>query len=122
VDTFTEEGITHQERMKMIHQSITKDLEWSRLQQKEYYDRRRVEAPSLEEGDRVYLRRTTGEKKFNIKTLRTSTKLDHLKLGPFTIKKKLDFDNEITSKNENSPCILYIIAGQNGKRRNKRKH
>jgi RNase H-like domain found in reverse transcriptase/Integrase zinc binding domain/Chromo (CHRromatin Organisation MOdifier) domain/Integrase core domain len=93
-DTFTEEGIAHQERMKMIHQSITKDLEWNRLQQKEYYDRRRVEAPSLEEGDRVYLRRrTSGEKKFNIKTLRTSTKLDHLKLGPFTIKKKLDFDN-----------------------------
>jgi len=48
----------------------------------------------LKEGDRVYLRRRTlGQRKFNIKTARTSTKLDHLQLGPFRIKRKLNFDN-----------------------------
>ena len=59
-------------------------------QYKRYYDEKRVEAPTLEEGGRVYLRRRTlGQKKFNVKTLRESTKLDQLQLGPFTIKKKL---------------------------------
>jgi Chromo (CHRromatin Organisation MOdifier) domain len=54
-----------------------------------------VEAPRgpLKEGDRVYLRRTLGQKKFNIKTERTATKLDRVQLGPFKIKKKMDFDN-----------------------------
>ena len=70
------------------------DIEWNKIQQKKYYDKRRVEAPSLKEGDRVYLRRRTiGQKKFNVKTERTSTKLDHLQLGPFKIKKKMDLDN-----------------------------
>ena len=31
--------------------------------------------------------------KFNIKTPRSSTKMDHLKPGPFRIKKKLNHDN-----------------------------
>lgn len=53
-----------------------------------------MEAPSLKERDRVYLkRRTSGQKKFNIKSLRSSQKLDHLKFGPFSISKKLKFDN-----------------------------
>jgi hypothetical protein len=34
-----EEGIEHQERMKQIHQSIARDLEWNCQQQKEYYDK-----------------------------------------------------------------------------------
>jgi transposase InsO family protein len=82
------------ERMRIYHHSIKMEQEWMKEQYKRYYDQKRVEAPSLEEGGRVYLRRRTlGQKKFNVKTLRESTKLDQLQLGPFTIKKKLDFDN-----------------------------
>jgi hypothetical protein len=28
------------------------DIEWNKIQQKKYYDKRRVKAPSLKEGDR----------------------------------------------------------------------
>jgi hypothetical protein len=61
-------------------------MDWNKSQQES------VGAPSFEEGDSVYLRRRTlGQRKFNIKTAKTSTKLDHLQIWPFTIKKKLNF-------------------------------
>jgi Chromo (CHRromatin Organisation MOdifier) domain len=88
------EDLTHPEKMKIIHEKVRKDLDWNEAIQKRYYDKKRVEALELKEGDRVYLkRRTPGNTKFNIRTIRNSTKLDHLKLGPFQVKKKLNFDN-----------------------------
>ena len=61
---------------------------------KRHYDTKRKEAPDLQKGDRVYLRRrTVGNKEFNIRTNRNSTKLDQLQLGPFTIEEKMKFDN-----------------------------
>jgi RNase H-like domain found in reverse transcriptase/Reverse transcriptase (RNA-dependent DNA polymerase)/Integrase zinc binding domain/Chromo (CHRromatin Organisation MOdifier) domain len=93
-DKPTDADLPLSEKMKSYHQQIVTELKWTKDQQKKYYDRRRVEAPSLKEGDRVYLkRRTSGQKKFNIKSLRSSQKLDHLKFGPFSISKKLKFDN-----------------------------
>ena len=93
-DLPTDEETPLAERMKIYHRNIKLELEWNKTQQQGYYDKRRVEAPFLKEGDRVYLRRRTlGQRKFNIKTARTSTKLDHLQLGPFRIKRKLNFDN-----------------------------
>ena len=89
-----EKNEPHQNRMKTIHEAIKNELEWTKTIQKRYYDKKRVEAPSLKEGDKVYLRRRNkGKTNFNLKTKRTSTKLDYLKLGPFTIKRKLDYDN-----------------------------
>jgi len=37
------------EKMKSYHQQIVTELKWTKDQQKKYYDRRRVEAPSLKE-------------------------------------------------------------------------
>jgi RNase H-like domain found in reverse transcriptase/Reverse transcriptase (RNA-dependent DNA polymerase)/Integrase zinc binding domain/Chromo (CHRromatin Organisation MOdifier) domain len=89
-----EEILPHQDRMTIIHREVERDLEWSDRLKKLYYDDRRVEALSLREGDRVYLRRRNpGEKSFNIKTKRRSTKFDHLKLGPFLVKRKMNYDN-----------------------------
>ena len=88
------EDMTHPEKMKVIHDKVRRDLDWNEAIQKKYYDKKRVEALKLKEGDRVYLkRRTPGNIRFNIRTIRNSTKLDHLKLGPFAIKKKLNYDN-----------------------------
>ena len=81
-------------KMTTIHENIAKEIEWNRNQQKKYYDQRRVEAPILKRGDKVYLkRRTMGQKKFNIRSLRPNTKLDHLRFGPFAIEEKLDHEN-----------------------------
>jgi len=88
------EEFSHQQKMTTIHNKVQNELEWTKAIQKKYYDREREEAPSLKEGDSVYLkRRSTGKTTFNLKTKRTSTKLDYLKLGSFVIKRKLDYDN-----------------------------
>ena len=93
-DRPTDGGTPLAERMKTYHRNIQLEQQWAREQYKRYYDKKRSEAPNLREGDRVYLRRRTpGQKRFNIKSDRESTKLDHLQIGPFTIKRKLDFDN-----------------------------
>jgi hypothetical protein len=44
-----------------------------------YYNNKRLGGPRLREGDQIYLLRR------NIKTTRSSDKLDHRKLGPFKI-------------------------------------
>jgi hypothetical protein len=83
-----------QRKMKSIHTQIAKDLSWNNEQMKKHFDKKRVEAPSLREGDRVYLRRRTkGSNRDNIKTQKESTKYDSIFLGPFTVKRKMKFDN-----------------------------
>jgi hypothetical protein len=52
-----------------------------------YYNPKRMKGPSFERGDKVYLVRR------NIKTKRPSDKLDHKKLGPFTITKVISNSN-----------------------------
>jgi hypothetical protein len=89
-----EEGVPHHERMKVIHDEVRKDIDWAKISMKKYYDQRRVEAPSLKKGDRVYIRRrTSGEKSFNIKTGRGSQKLDEVKIGPYCVSEELPHDN-----------------------------
>ena len=46
-----------------------------------FADRKRIKGPILKERDKTYLLRQ------NIKTTRPNNKLDHIKLGPFRIKK-----------------------------------
>ena len=93
-DVPTDEGTPLAERMKAYHRNIQIEQDWAKEQYKKYYDRKRSEAPELKEGDRVYLRRRTpGQRRFNIRTEKESTKLDHLQLGPFVVKRKLNFDN-----------------------------
>jgi hypothetical protein len=74
--------------MEIIHKKVRQDLDWNETIQKKYYDRKRVEASELKEGDRVY-RKHKVQHTHNSK----STKLDHLKLGPFAVKRKLNYDN-----------------------------
>jgi hypothetical protein len=82
------------ERMKTFHENIRTEQLWMQENYKRHYDTKRKEAPDLQKGDRVYLRRrTVGNKEFNIRTNRNSTKLDQLQLGPFTIEEKMKFDN-----------------------------
>jgi hypothetical protein len=73
---------------------MSRDIWWAELQIKTYYDKKREDAPILKERERVYLlRRTIGNKNFNILSKKPSNKLDAIKYRPFTIKKKLTNDN-----------------------------
>jgi RNase H-like domain found in reverse transcriptase/Integrase zinc binding domain/Chromo (CHRromatin Organisation MOdifier) domain len=80
--------------LRGIHEQVKLDLEWNKKQTEQYYNNRRSEAPQMQEGQLVYLRRRTiGKNEYNIKTKRASDKLDCIHLGPFRISKKLDHDN-----------------------------
>lgn len=52
-----------------------------------YYNQKRLKGPTFEKGDKVYLLRK------NIKTKRPSDKLDHKKLGPFTVTRRISDSN-----------------------------
>ena len=82
------------EKLRNLHNQISMEIKWNHEQAKRYFDKRRVEAPNLKRGDRVYLRRRTkGNSRDNIFTKKESSKLDMILLGPFEIKKVLEFDN-----------------------------
>jgi Chromo (CHRromatin Organisation MOdifier) domain len=82
------------EKLRNLHNQISMEIKWNHEQAKRYFDKRRVEAPNLKRGDRVYLRRRTkGNTRDNIFTKKESSKLDMILLGPFEIKKVLEFDN-----------------------------
>ena len=73
----------HTSRMERIHEQVRLDLEWSKVKTKEYYDKKRSDAPELKVGSYVYLRRRThGKKDYNIQTKRPSNKLDCVHQGP----------------------------------------
>jgi hypothetical protein len=67
------------EKLKNLHQELTRDIEWMLLHSSAYYNSKRLGGSRLREGDQVYLLRR------NIKTTRPSDKLDYKKLGPFKI-------------------------------------
>ena len=76
------EGPTPQE-LAEIHRQLHQDLKFVSLRMAHYYNKKRSTEPILGEGDKVFLIRR------NIKSRRPNQKLDHVKLGPFKIKKKL---------------------------------
>lgn len=68
--------------VRQLHLQMARDIEFLNLRMKMHYDQRHQAGPDLKKGEKVYLLRR------NIKTKRPSDKLDHRKLGPFTIDEK----------------------------------
>jgi hypothetical protein len=79
----SQQGEISAKKLKDLHEKLRLDLEFTSARMKECYDKRHQEAPPFREGEKVFLLRR------NIKTKRPSEKLDHRKLGPFKIRKKL---------------------------------
>ena len=71
------------DKLKELHKKMSEDLEFIAERMARWANKKRSEGPDLKEGGVVYLLRK------NIKTRRPSDKLDHTKLGPFKIEKKL---------------------------------
>ena len=66
-----------------IQAQLARDLADASATQARFYDKKVKCAPDWKEGDQVWLLRR------NIKTARPCNKLDHKRLGPFTIEKKI---------------------------------
>jgi len=71
------------EKIKELHQELSRDIEWISQRTAMYYNKSKLEGPRFREGDLVYLLRR------NIKTTRPSDKLDHKKFGPFKVKRNI---------------------------------
>jgi hypothetical protein len=51
----------------IVQEALLADINWERIRQAEYYNKRHVEPPLLKIRDRVYLKwQTVGNKKINI--------------------------------------------------------
>lgn len=77
----------HATKITEIQKHLQKEWIFLQNRMKHYADKKRLPAPILEEGHKVYLLRK------NIKTKRPSDKLDWKKIGPFLIKRKLSNTN-----------------------------
>ena len=71
------------QELEKIHSHLQQEWIFLQNRMKHYADKKRLEGPTLKEGDKVYLLRR------NIKTKRPSNKLDWKKIGPFKIEKKV---------------------------------
>jgi len=72
------------ELLKEIHKQLEQDIRFVAYKVASYRDKKnRLSAPTLREGDKVFLQRA------NLRTTRPSRKLDHVKVGPFKIKRKI---------------------------------
>jgi hypothetical protein len=75
------------EELKTLHEELATDIKFIAQRSAIYYNKKHSVGPELKEGDKVYLLRK------NVQTKRPSDKLDHKKLGPFTIDKKIGLVN-----------------------------
>jgi hypothetical protein len=73
--------------LKALHQELRQELAFTQGRMAQYYNQKRLKGPTFERGDKVYLIRK------NIKTKRPSDKLDHKKLGPFEVTKRVSDSN-----------------------------
>ena len=71
------------QNLQLLHEELSGMLQKIGERTAFQVNKKRSEGPDLQEGGMVYLLRK------NIRTKRLSNKLDHTKLGPFKIKKKL---------------------------------
>jgi hypothetical protein len=67
------------EKLKDLHQKLTRDIEWILLRFSLYYNSKKFEGSRLKERDQIYLLRR------NVKITRSSNKLNHKKLSLFKI-------------------------------------
>ena len=86
-DSWSQQAKLSAEQLKILHQTLSNDIQFLNERMAHYYDKKHQQAPKLEKGDKVYLLRK------NIKTNRPSNKLDFKKLGPFMIQDKI---NDVT--------------------------
>ena len=74
-------------QLKILYEQLADDIKFLIYRSVIYYDKKYKKRPHLKKKDRIYLFRK------NIKIQKLNNKLDHVKLGPFKIKKKISFIN-----------------------------
>lgn len=73
--------------LRSLHKEMQEELKHVQYRMKQYYDKKRIEGPTFEEGEMVLLSTK------NLTTNRPSKKLDYKFIGPFPVKKKISESN-----------------------------
>ena len=76
-------GEERAEHLKGLQEKLSNNIAFLNSAMGKYYDKRREDTPPWKEGDKVFLIQR------NIKSKRSSKKLDYIKKGPYRITKKL---------------------------------
>ena len=69
--------------MRKLHTQLSQDINFINMQSTVYYNKHQKEGPTFKRGEKAFLLCR------NIKTKQPSQKLDHQKIGPFTIEEKI---------------------------------
>ena len=77
----TEKALVKVEELKNLYIDIQRSIKSSNKKLREHINKKRKNIPQLKEGDKVYLLIK------NMRTVRLSKKLDHVKVGLFLIKR-----------------------------------
>ena len=84
IDTAHAQGATVKvTELRTLHEELSSDIKFIAARSAMYYNKKHSMGPTLKKGNKVYLLRK------NVATKRPSDKLDHKKLGPFQIDKKI---------------------------------
>ena len=81
------QAILTSDKLKELHEEMKTELEFVRNRMKQYYDQKRIDGPTFEEGDMVLLSTK------NITTRRQSKKLDYKYIGPYKVVKRISENN-----------------------------
>ena len=82
-ESLSESALVWAERLMNLHKHLREEISRKNEKSKSYANKSRIEGPTFKRGDKVFLLRK------NIKTKRPNSKLDHKKLGPFEVIKKM---------------------------------
>lgn len=70
-------------KLHILYAKLKEELEFVRERIRKYYNIKRLEGPRLKRGDKVFLSIR------NLRIKRLSKKLDHRRVGPFTVEEKI---------------------------------
>ena len=71
------------DKMRDLHTQLSQDIDFMNMRSAVYYNKHQKEGPIFKRGEKAFLLHR------NIKMKQPSQKLDHQKIGPFTIKEKI---------------------------------
>jgi hypothetical protein len=94
------------EELRELQEQLHQNLKFISYKIAHYYNKHRSTEPILQEGDTTYLLRR------HIKTRQPSLKLDHIKLGPFKITKrigKLNYQLDLPARYKIHPIFHISI-------------
>ena len=103
--------MVHASEMKKLHEQMQRQIEYNNEKVEGQVNNKRKNCPQLKEGDKVYLLTK------NMKTKRPSKKLDHVKVGPFLIKKvkgPVNYELELPPDAKVHPVFHVSLSGASG--------